>query len=60
MESLEIFQDETACGWWVVAHNGNEIYRSDALSGVVSWLRGYSQFKDWETITLYLQPRARG
>lgn len=58
MESLEIIQEDTTSGWWAVIHNGSTVYRSDALSGVVSWLRG-SVFKDWGSVQIHIQPQDR-
>ena len=59
MESLEIIQKDTTNGWWAVIHNGREVYSSDGLQSVMSWLRDHSRFKDWEVVTLYLKPQPR-
>lgn len=56
MESLEIIQEETTSGWWAVIHNGRTAYRSDALNGVMSWLRT-SAFKDWGSVPIHIQPQ---
>jgi hypothetical protein len=59
MESLEIIQKDTTSGWWAVIHNGKEVYSSDGIGSVISWLRDFSVFSDWETIPIYLKPQTR-
>jgi hypothetical protein len=59
MESLEIIQKDTTSGWWAVLHNGREVYSSDGLHSVISWLRDYSTFQDWESVRLLLKPQTR-
>jgi hypothetical protein len=57
MRSLEIYQDGTTNSWWVVVANGEDVYRSDGLHSVVSWLRS-SQYADWGVAYFDIQPRS--
>jgi hydrogenase maturation factor len=58
MESLEVYQENNESGDWVVLHNGERVYSTDAnsLSALMGWLR-MGQFRDWEGVYFDLEPR---